>query len=180
MIIDSQAVKNTCSARLESKGFCPYKATNGINRHLAVDSLGLPFFTHCSKASETDTQGLIDMLSQNMQYFRGKPMTIPKITILLDHGYHPEVIRAALEKVYPAIMKKVRFERSSKPSKAEKDLAGNVGFVPLAMRWVVERSYAWVERCKSLAKNFEATLEHARANLNLCFIRLMVRRLVSR
>jgi transposase len=176
--VDSQAVKNTCNARLASKGFCHYKATNGIKRHLAVDSLGFPFFTHCSKASETDNQGLIDMLSRNMQYFRSKPMTIPKITILLDHGYHPEVIRAALEKVYPAIMKKVRFERASKPSKADKDLAGNVGFVPLAMRWVVERSNAWVERCKSLVKNFEATLEHARANLNLCFIRLMVRRLV--
>ncbi len=49
IMIDSQAVKNTCNASIESKGFCFYKATNGIKRHLAVDSLGFPFFTHCTK-----------------------------------------------------------------------------------------------------------------------------------
>ena len=35
MIVDSQAVKNTCTASLASKSFCHYKATNGIKRHLA-------------------------------------------------------------------------------------------------------------------------------------------------
>jgi hypothetical protein len=39
-MIDSQAVKNTCNTSVDSKGFCHYKATNGIKRHLAVDSLG--------------------------------------------------------------------------------------------------------------------------------------------
>ena len=48
IIIDSQAVKNTCNASKESKGFCFYKSTNGIKRHLAVDTLGFPFFTHCT------------------------------------------------------------------------------------------------------------------------------------
>ncbi|WP_246828954.1 hypothetical protein [Synechococcus sp. PCC 7502] len=43
IIIDSQAVKNTCNASIESKGFCSYKATNGIKRHLAVDTLGISF-----------------------------------------------------------------------------------------------------------------------------------------
>ena len=43
IIIDSQAVKNTCNASVKSKGFCKYKATNGIKRHLAVDTLGFPF-----------------------------------------------------------------------------------------------------------------------------------------
>jgi transposase len=38
IIIDSQAVKNTCNASTESKEFCFYKSTNGIKRHLAVDS----------------------------------------------------------------------------------------------------------------------------------------------
>jgi hypothetical protein len=49
-LIDSQAVKNTCNAGVESKGFCFYKATNGIKRHLALDTLGFPFFVHCTKA----------------------------------------------------------------------------------------------------------------------------------
>ena len=53
-MIDSQAVKNTCNASVESKGFCFYKATNGIKRHLAVDILGFPFFTHCTPANVSD------------------------------------------------------------------------------------------------------------------------------
>ena len=67
-------------------------------------------------------------------------VNIPKITILLDHGYHPETLKQALEKVYPQIMRKVRFELSPKPTKAEKAAGGKTGFVPVATRWVVERS----------------------------------------
>jgi hypothetical protein len=69
-MIDSQAVKNTCNASVESKGFCFYKATNGLKRHLAVDILGFPFLTHCTKASLSDDQGLIEMLFLNIDYFK--------------------------------------------------------------------------------------------------------------
>lgn len=179
MLVDSQAVKNTCNASIKSKGFCHYKATNGIKRHLAVDTLGFPFFTHCTPANVTDDQGLIEMLLQNIDYFKAKPADIPQITILVDHGYHPEKIISALAAVYPEIMTKIRFERSPKPSRVEKVAQGKSGFVPVATRWVVERSNAWMERCKSLVKNFEWTLEHARAKLNLCFIRLMLKRLAK-
>lgn len=179
MIIDSQAVKNTCNASAASNGFCFYKATNGIKRHLAVDSLGFPFFTHCTRANVTDDQGLIEMLSQNIDYFRDKPAEMAKTTILLDHGYHPATIQRALEKVYPEIMTKIQFEVAAKLSKTEKAEQGKSGFVPIAVRWVIERSNSWVERCKNLVKNFEWTLEHARAKLNLCFIRLMLKRLAA-
>ena len=80
-MIDSQAVKNTCNAGVKSKGFCFDKATNGIKRHLAVDILGFPFFTHCTPASVTDDQGLIELLTQNIDYFQAKPLELPKITI---------------------------------------------------------------------------------------------------
>ena len=155
-MIDSQAVKNTCNASIESKGFCRYKLTNGIKRHLAVDSLGFPFltirrtcldpknapdglgrfliprrtfltikctcldpkmhlaggiaagmvasggiayghgrfFTHCTKASVSDDQGLIEMLSSNIAYFKSKPVNIAKVTILLDNGYHKDLIQS--------------------------------------------------------------------------------------
>ncbi len=179
LIIDSQAVKTTCSASIASKGFCHYKATNGIKRHLAVDTLGFPFFTHCTKASVSDDQGLIEMLWQAMDYFKARPLDIPKLTILVDHGYHPESISQALQEIYPEFLSKVQFERSAKPSKAEKEAQGKSGFVPVATRWVVERSNAWMERCKSLVKNFERTLDHAKAKLNLCFIRLMLKRLAT-
>jgi len=69
IIIDSQAVQNTCNASVESKGFCFYKATNGIKRHLAVDTLGFPFFTHCTSANLSDA-GLVEMLTHNIDYFK--------------------------------------------------------------------------------------------------------------
>ena len=72
IIIDSQAVKNTCNASVKSKGFCFYKATNGIKRHLAVDTLGFPFFSHCTKASLSDDMGLIEMLSDNIDILQIK------------------------------------------------------------------------------------------------------------
>lgn len=133
---------------METKGFCFYKATNGIKR----DTLGFPCVTHCTLAHWTDDAGLIEFLTQNIDYVRAKPVNIP-------------------------IMRKIRFERSPKPSKAEKAAAGKSGFVPVAARWVIERSNAWMERCKSLVKNFEPTLSHATTQLNVCFVRLMLKRL---
>ncbi|MDD2814631.1 MAG: hypothetical protein PHP00_02695 [Thiotrichaceae bacterium] len=64
---------------------------------LAMDSLGLPLFTHCTKANISDDGG--------------------KTTILLDKGYHPERIRKELEKFSPEIRDKLQFELSAKPSK---------------------------------------------------------------
>jgi len=170
-------VKNTRNASVESKGFCVYKATNGIKRHLAVDTLGFPCFSHCTKANVSDDQGLIEMLSDNIDYFRSKAVNIPKITILLDNGYHPEKLEQQLKKVYPQIMSKIRFKLSPKPSKEQKP--GKTGFVPVQARWVIERTNSWMERCKSLVKNFERTLAHATTKVNLCFVRLMLQRLAT-
>ena len=127
----------------------------------------------------SDDRGLIEMLTKNINYFKSKPVNIPKITILLDHGYHCEHLKEELEKVYPEIMTKIRFELSPKPSKQEKKELGQSGFIPVAARWVIERSNAWMERCKILVKNFEKTLANATAKVNLCFIRLMVKRLAA-
>ena len=69
IMVDSQAVKNTCNASITSKGFCHYKVTNGIKRHLGVDTLGLPFMTHCTEA---------------IDYFHARPADIPKLTILMQ------------------------------------------------------------------------------------------------
>lgn len=135
IIIDSQAVKNTCNASVKSKGFCKYKATNGIKRHLAVDTLGFPFFSHCTKASVSDDRGLIEMLSNNIDYFKFKPVNIPKITILVDNGYHPKKLEEELKTVYPQIMNKIRFKLSPKPSPQQKQQSGKTGFVPVQTRW---------------------------------------------
>ncbi|MEH2119703.1 transposase [Nostoc sp.] len=139
----------------------------------------LPFFTHCTKANVSDDAGLLEMLRENISYFRSKPMNIPKITILLDQGYHPEHLTQELEKLYPQIMRKIKFERSTKPSTQEKAAQGKSGFVPAVARWVIERSNAWMGRCKILVKNFERTLSNATTKLNLCFVRLMLKRLAA-
>ncbi|WP_392477875.1 hypothetical protein [Nostoc sp. C110] len=94
-------MKNTCNASVESKGFCFYKATNGIKRHLAIDTLGFPFFTHCTRANVSDDAGLKEKFTLNIDYLKSKPIDIPKITILLDHGYHPEYLTQELERIYP-------------------------------------------------------------------------------
>jgi hypothetical protein len=101
---------------------------------------------------ESTVQGLVPTLSltcfcdttQNIAYFQSKPVNIPKITILLDHGYHPEHLTQELKKVYPQIIRKIKFELSTKPSKQKKAAPGKSGFVPAVARWVIERSNAWM------------------------------------
>jgi transposase len=49
--------------------------------------------------------------------------------------------------------------------------------VVLPRRWVVERTFAWLDRSRGLAKDFEATLESALAGLFLASVKLLTRRL---
>ncbi|CDN12394.1 hypothetical protein RintRC_6674 [Richelia intracellularis] len=119
------------------------------------------------------------MLSDNIDYFKSKPVNIPKITILIDNGYHPEKLEEELKKIYPQIMTKIRFKLSPKPSKAQKEKEGKTGFVPVKARWVIERTNSWMERCKSLVNNFERALNNSTTKVNLCFVRLMLKRLAT-
>ena len=95
---------------------------------------GFPFLLIARLANVSDDRGLIEMLTKNINYFKSKPVNIPKITILLDHGYHLEHLREELEKVYPEIMTKIRFELSPKPSKQEKKELGQSGFISERLR----------------------------------------------
>ena len=53
------------------------------------------------------------------------------------------------------------------------------GFVVLPRRWVVERTFAWLNRCRRLAKAFENQTRNALAFLKLASIRLMLRKLCN-
>ena len=105
--------------------------------------------------------------------------TFQRLPFCTGDGYHPDALQKALEAHYPQIMTLIRFQLAPKPTKAQKTAQGKTGFVPVATRWIIERSNAWMERCKSLVKNFERTLDHATAKINLCFIRLMLKRLAK-
>ncbi len=124
----------------------------------AVDSLGFPFFAHCTKASVSDDVGLIEMLSDNIDYFKSKPVNIPKITILLDNGYHPEKLTIELKKIYPAIMTKIRFKLSPKPSKAQKENLGKTGFIPVKARWGKGKNQLLDGKMQKLGQKFDANL----------------------
>jgi hypothetical protein len=47
----------------------------------------------------SDVQGLIELLTRGIDYFKLKPSELPKTTILLDNGYHPDKIEKELVKV---------------------------------------------------------------------------------
>src|SRR5262249_58152675 len=53
------------------------------------------------------------------------------------------------------------------------------GFVVLPRRWVVERTFAWLIRCRRLAKDWENLNRNALAFLRLASIRLMLRKLCN-
>jgi transposase len=54
---------------------------------------------------------------------------------------------------------------------------GQVGFAVNPRRWVVERFFAWIRRNRRLARDFEATIDSARAFLYAASIMLLVRRI---
>ena len=179
LICDSQAVKNTDTADIETKGFCHYKATNGIKRHLCVDVLGTPFFVVCTPANISDDDGFIQIVKENLDFFIELPEISDEyaLTILLDSGYNKKNIEKNLKIIYPQILSKIKIEISPKISREEKEKQGISGFVVIHKRWIVERSNAWMEKCRLLWKNCEAKLTTSVAEIKLCFIRLILRRL---
>jgi hypothetical protein len=84
----------------------------------------------CGKRPARAAACLAAALTLHINYFKSKPVNIPKITILLDHGYHIDYLIEQLEKVYPQIITKIRFELSTKPSKQEKAAQGKSGESP--------------------------------------------------
>ncbi len=88
------------------------------------------------------------------------------LKLYADAGYQGPVFQTAVKK----IMAQVDVEIVKRSDQAK-------GFVVLAKRWVVERTLAWLNRCRRLAKDWECLNRKARAYLLLASIRLMVRRL---
>lgn len=173
--------KNTDTANRETKGFCHYKYTNGIKRHLLVDVFGNPYFVHCTPANVSDDQGLLDLLRKNTAYFLHLPPE-HRVTILLDNGYHKEFLEEAIEKIDPRLSQRLSFELSPKITPEQKSAAkaaqpAKQGFVVQKKRWIVERTNAWINQCRVLWKNCEGLLSTSEAKIKLCAIRLILRRI---
>jgi transposase len=86
--------------------------------------------------------------------------------LFADGGYQGPQFQKALTKVLPHVITEI-VKRSDKAK----------GFEILPRRWVVERTFAWLNRCRRLAKDWENLTRNALAFLRLASIRLMLRRL---
>lgn len=160
--------KNTDTANVETKGYCWYKATNGIKRHLLVDVLGNAYFVHCTKASVSDDVGLLALLRKHKEYFLALP-TGHIITILLDNGYHQQYLEQEMANLAPQLLHCLKLEIAPKPRPQS--------FVVIKKRWIVERTNAWINQCRALWKNCEGLLRTSEAKIRICAIRLILRRL---
>ncbi|MDQ3062311.1 MAG: transposase [Acidobacteriota bacterium] len=173
--------KNTDTADIETKGYCHYKSTNGIKRHLLVDVLGIPYFVKCTAANISDDEGLLEIIKENKGYFLNLPEG-HSMTILLDNGYHKEYLEAEIEKIDEELRGKIKIELSAKITPEQKvtskqENPAKKGFVVIFKRWIVERTNAWINQCRVLWKNCEGLLATSETKIRICAIRLILRRI---
>jgi len=55
--------------------------------------------------------------------------------------------------------------------------ANSRGFVVVAKRWIVERTFAWLSRCRRLSKDYERSLLVSETWMQIAMIHHMSRRL---
>lgn len=161
-VIDSQSVKSAekGGAGIDPPGYDAGKKIKGMKRHLLVDTEGLPLHAVVHPADIQDRDGGILVFATLFGLF-------PFLRkVFADGGYQGPRFRRELAKVMPQVS--VEIVRRSDRAR---------GFEVLPRRWVVERTIAWLNRCRRLAKDFENRIRNGLAFLRLAAIRLMVRKL---
>lgn len=154
-IIDSQSVKTTESGG--PRGYDAGKKTKGRKRHIVTDTDGnlLSLVTHGADVQDRD--GAPGVIAQACESF-------PTLTLVFaDGGYAGDKLKDAL-----AATRGTEIEIVKRPP-------GATGFVVIARRWVVERTFAWLGRCRRLAKDWEASIASADAWVLVAAIRRSAR-----
>jgi putative transposase len=155
-IVDSQSVKTTEEA--ETKGYDAGKKLKGRKRHLLVDTLGLVLVAWMTTADVQDrdaTQAVLPLAAQAYP-------TLKKVWA--DGAYQgPQVETVAKESGMSVEVVK----RSDQAR----------GFVVQPKRWIVERTFGWLNRHRRLSKDYERKEDSAEAFIHVGMIRLMLRRL---
>jgi transposase len=158
-IIDSQSVKSAerGGAEIDPIGYDAGKKVKGVKRHIVVDTLGLMLIGQIQSASVQDRDGALPVLAEARRLF-------PFINkIFADGGYQGEA--TAVARLGHWELEIVRRSDTAK------------GFIVLPKRWIVERTFGWLGRCRRLSKHFENLTRSALAFLRLAMIRLMMRRI---
>ena len=122
-------------ARIDPPGYDAGKKIKGKKRHLLVDTLGLLLHAVVHSADIQDRDGGILLLST---LFGSHPF-LEKL--FADSAYAGHVFDGALAQILPQLKTEI-VKRSDRAK----------GFVVLPKRWIVERTIAWLNRCRRLAK----------------------------
>ena len=155
LIVDAQSVKNTDSA--DEKGYDAGKKVSGIKRHIAVDTQGLPHAIAVTTAEVTDRNGALAAID------RCKPNLELVQSLLADGGYTGQPFAdGVMERLDATVQIVKRNELHT--------------FAVLPKRWIVELSFAWLEKCRRLWKNCERKLNTSLQMIHLAFLRLLLRR----
>lgn len=153
--MDAQSVKNTDTAR--HKGYDAGKKVSGIKRHIAVDTQGLPHAIAVTTADINDRNGALLMILLQEE-------NLPEVrNVLVDGGYTGARFERLVGKILGA---KVEVAKRNELHK----------FAVIPKRWIVERSFAWLEKCRRLWKNCERKLHTSEQFIVLAFLSLLLRR----
>ena len=157
--MDSQSVKNTDSA--ENKGYDAGKKVSGIKRHIAVDTQGLPHAIHVTTANVTDRAGALAMFDQ-----RGADLRQVQ-KVLVDGGYTGKPFATAVQSLLGASVEVVKRNELHT-------------FVVLPKRWVVERSFAWLQKCRRALEELRKKAQYQSANGGACLYDANPKKIVNR
>jgi putative transposase len=156
-VIDSQSVKTTESGG--PRGFDAGKRVKGRKRHIVTDTGGRVLAVQVQPANIQDNHGAVPLLKYVGHVF-------PKLRyIFADRVYRGPKLLNAIADLGKWTIEIVTRSQSVGSFKAE------------PKRWVIERTFAWLNRSRRLAKDFEVTIASAEAWTILASIRVLSRRL---